>query len=89
MLHALITVGFITLSELLFGWGVVIGWLTSVFFIGREHAQAEYRVIENHYGGLRGNGPWWLGFEPRAWTVKGIMDWVLPILVAIGYWWLF
>lgn len=86
MIHALLTVGFIALAEHLFGWGIAAGWLAAAFFFGREHAQAEYRVIEHNYDGLRGPGPWWLGFEPRAWTIKGMADWVLPLLVAVGYW---
>jgi len=57
------------------------------FFMGREHAQAEYRVIEAYYGGKRANMPWYGGFEPKAWTSKGLLDWLLPagatIVVAI------
>jgi hypothetical protein len=51
----------------------------SAFFVGREHAQAEYRVIEHFYEGKRANMPWHGGFERRAWNVKGILDFVLPI----------
>jgi hypothetical protein len=56
----------------------------SFYFIGREYAQAEYRNIEANYGGRRINMPYWGGFEPRAWTLKGLTDFVLPsIAVAI------
>jgi hypothetical protein len=51
----------------------------SAFFIGREHAQAEYRVIEHFYEGKRANMPWYGGFEARAWNLKSILDFVLPI----------
>jgi hypothetical protein len=51
----------------------------SAFFVGREHAQAEYRVIEKFYEGKRANMPWYGGFERRAWDVKSILDFVLPI----------
>jgi hypothetical protein len=67
----------------------IIGFLTgnwfagacfgSAFFVGREHAQAEYRVIEHFYEGKRANAPWYGGFEPRAWNLKSILDFVLPI----------
>ena len=52
------------------------------FFLGREHAQAEYRVIEHFYEGKRANMPWYGGFEPRGWNVKSILDFVLPIIVT-------
>ena len=49
------------------------------FYVGREHAQAEQRVISKHYGNKRADTPWWCGFERRAWTVKGVMDWLVPV----------
>lgn len=52
------------------------------FFLGREHAQAEYRVIEHFYEGKRANMPWYGGFERRAWNVKSILDFVLPIVAT-------
>ena len=51
----------------------------SAFFVGREHAQAEYRVIQKLYNGKRANMPWYGGFEPRGWDLKSILDFVLPI----------
>jgi hypothetical protein len=51
----------------------------SAFFVGREHAQAEYRVIEHFYEGKRANMPWYGGFEARGWDRKSLMDFVLPI----------
>lgn len=60
--------------------------LAAAFFLGREHAQAEYRWIDAYGGGQRANMPWWGGFDPRAWTFKGLMDWLLPLLVAVSYW---
>lgn len=52
------------------------------FFLGREHAQAEYRVIEKFYDGRRIKMPWYGGFERRAWDVKSILDFVLPIVAT-------
>ena len=51
----------------------------AAFFVGREHAQAEYRVIEHFYESKRANMPWYGGFEPRGWDRKSVMDFVLPI----------
>lgn len=67
-------------------------WLGAVaagaLFIGREFTQAEYRAIEHYYGGLRANAPWFAGFEPRAWSLKSLLDWLLPLLaVATLAWW--
>jgi hypothetical protein len=76
-----------------FAVGLIFGawWLGACaaagFFMGREHAQAEYRVIAAYYGGKRANMPWYGGFEPKAWTSKGLLDWLLPagatLVVAI------
>jgi hypothetical protein len=52
------------------------------FFLGREHAQAEYRVIEHFYEGKRANMPWYGGFEPRGWNLKSVLDFGLPIIVT-------
>lgn len=54
------------------------------YFVGREFAQAEYRVIYSHYGRKRANAPWWCGFERRAWTRKGMLDWVMPAAAVIA-----
>lgn len=53
------------------------------FYIGREHAQAEYRHIKAH-GGKRENCPWWCGLAPSAWTLKGLLDFLLPFAVSMG-----
>ena len=50
----------------------------AAFFIGREIAQAEQRCIQTYYGNKRENAPIWVGLEPRAWTAKGLLDWILP-----------
>jgi hypothetical protein len=54
------------------------------FFLSREITQTEYRNIEHNYGGKRANMPWYGGFEPRAWTVKGLLDWILPSVVVFA-----
>ena len=76
--------------------GLLTGnWLAGVcfgaaFFLGREHAQAEYRVIEHFYEGKRANMPWYGGFEPRGWDMKSMLDWILPTVLTIAissYFW--
>lgn len=64
-----------------FGWwaGAFAG---AFFFIGREHAQAEYRNIEKNYAGKRLNMPWWGGFELKAWDLKSMLDWILPTIIG-------
>jgi hypothetical protein len=58
---------------------LVPGLVLSALYMGREHAQAEYRWIEHYGSGLRANMPWYGGFTPRAWTAKAMLDWVLPL----------
>ena len=53
------------------------------WYCGREVAQAEYRYIEAH-GGKRVASPWYCGFLPEAWTLKGMLDWLLPTAVALA-----
>jgi hypothetical protein len=55
----------------------------SFYFVGREYAQAEYRNIEHNYDGRRANMPYFGGLELRAWTLKGVLDFVLPSLAVI------
>jgi len=62
-------------------------WLGALFaigyYLGREMAQAEYRVILYFYDGKRVNMPWYGGFERRAWNTKSILDWALPTLAVL------
>lgn len=86
MTHILIAICIQVCTAMLTG-----SWLAGAcagmwFFIGREHAQAEYRAIEWFYSGKRANMPWWGGLDLNAWTTKGIMDWLLPSLAVIGVW---
>ena len=69
------------LVTLLFSF-IGIGWITVGFYFGRELAQAEYRYIEK-YSGKRSNCPWYCGFYKEAWTLKGLLDWILPLTIVI------
>lgn len=81
MVHALITAVW-CLACLLTGlpWPFLF-WAPS-WYCGRDVAQAEERYIKAH-GGKRANCPWYCGFLPEAWTLKGMMDWLLPTAVAL------
>ena len=82
MIHALIVlllqacVGIITSN-----WW--IGAAFALVYLGREHAQAEYRWIEHHGSGKRANMPWWGGFDPKVWNVKSMLDWSAPLLTGL------
>jgi hypothetical protein len=55
----------------------------TALFIGREHAQSEYRWIEKYGNGKRANMPWYGGFDYVAWDIHSLLDWIVP-LVACG-----
>ncbi|MEY3760054.1 MAG: hypothetical protein RIR39_1545 [Pseudomonadota bacterium] len=72
------------LVGLLIGYSVPATWVGVIFFIGREHAQAEYRWIERFGSGLRANLPWWATFDKRVWDFHSwFWNLTLPILAAI------
>ena len=62
-------------------------WLGAAFaiayYLGREMAQAEYRVIQRYYAGKRANMPWWGGLQRRAWNRDAILDWLLPTIFVM------
>ena len=83
MIHAMITL-IISACFYPINFHAEVSVIISAFYVGREHAQAEYRTIYTNYGRKRANAPWWCGFELRAWDVKSILDWMVPVIVAIG-----
>jgi hypothetical protein len=77
--HSAYALLFMAIIGLLTGNWLAGACVGSAFFLGREHAQAEYRVIEHFYEGKRANMPWYGGFELRGWDKKSVMDFLLPI----------
>ena len=63
------------------GLHIYVSIAVACFHMGREHTQADLRVISRHYGNKRANAPWWCGFERRAWKAKGMLDLVLPVTI--------
>lgn len=78
--------GVAVIAQLLFG--LVLGdWFTGgafgcLWFLAREHTQAEYRWIAKFGGGKRANMSWWGGFDWRAWGKASMLDWVVPVLAC-------
>lgn len=86
MTHVLIALCIQAIVAQFAGWWAGAA-LAAGYFIGREFAQAEYRVIEAHYK-RRDDMPLWGGFEARAWTGKGLIDWIAPAaaVCAVAWW---
>lgn len=86
MIHALITLVwcslFFFLPKDIFLSAIPIMGLIAGFYVGREVAQAEYRYIEAYCKGKRANMPLFAVFSPKAWTLKGLLDWLLPCIVV-------
>lgn len=54
------------------------------FFLGREHAQAEYKAINTDFDGKRANMPWYAGFNPKYWTLDALLDVAFPTAAVIA-----
>jgi hypothetical protein len=78
---------FLSLLMLAIGWSLgyplLFVWASAIFFIGREHAQAEYRYIEHYSSGLRANMPWWATLTKRSWDFHSLFyNLFLPIYLS-------
>ena len=73
----------------------VLGWPTDNWwagaalgagvFIGREHAQAEYRWIERYGKHLRANLPWWGWADRRIWDFhSAFWNLALPVVAVVA-----
>jgi len=62
---------------LIFGSMFVGAAIAVAFFLGREHAQHEYRVTE---GPPIGDIPPWVGFQFHKWTTDSKMDVIVPMI---------
>ncbi len=77
------------------GIGLLSGdWWTAAafgmaFFLGREVTQSEYHWITKYGNGKRAAMPWWGGFDPRAWTLDGLLDWLVPTVAVVAVAWVF
>ena len=60
------------------------GIAACIWFIAREHTQAEYRWIEKFGNGLRKNMPQWGGFDYRVWNTASALDFIAPVIACAG-----
>ncbi len=87
MIHALITL-IICLYIFYFQFPLMLVFLPAAFYLGREIAQAEYRYVEWFCCGKYSRMPWYAIFVPKAWTIKEILDWLLPLAVSACFYFL-
>ena len=82
LLHAASAVLFQIAVGYSFGeWGAG-GAIGCIWFIAREHTQAEYRWISQFGRGKRANMPWWGGFSLRVWDMASLLDWIAPVIAC-------
>ena len=89
--HSVVTL-IVVLIACLFGLGFYALVLMSGVWVGREHAQAEYRYMKLH-GINRSDLKWYDGFKTEAWDRdSSLYDMVFPIVIGglvCGLSWLF
>ena len=79
--HILISIAFCLLLGLI---NPFLCMIPGFFYLGREIAQAEHRYISSHEGN-RADFPWYVGFYKEAWTKKGMLDWINPMIVSVVF----
>lgn len=82
LVHAAVAVTLQCAAGWLSGMWAAGGAIGCIWFIAREHTQAEYRWIAQFGRGKRANMPWWGGFDRRAWNLPSLLDWLVPILAC-------
>ena len=60
------------------------GIAACIWWLAREHTQAEYRWIEKYGKGLRANMPQWGGFDYRVWNTASALDFIAPVIACAG-----
>ncbi|MCA7037166.1 hypothetical protein LE119_04080 [Escherichia coli] len=86
ILHAICSVLIQVFTGFLAGDFIIGGVAGAVFFMAREHTQAEYRWIANFGDGKRANMPWWGGFDRRVWNMPSLLDWIVPVFACAVVW---
>lgn len=86
LIHAAIAVA----AQLAVGKATGNWWLggaaACIWWVAREHTQAEYRWIGTYGHGTRESMPWWAGFDPRVWAAGSVLDWLVPALACTAAW---
>ena len=60
------------------------GTLGCLWFLAREHTQAEYRWIAEFGNGKRASMPWWGWFDLRVWNTASTLDWLVPVVACVA-----
>lgn len=81
--HALAAVVLQCLFGITRGRWAIGGAIGCIWFIAREHTQAEYRWIALFGHGKRANMPWYGGFDYRVWNMSSLLDWLVPVAACI------
>ncbi|WP_019933844.1 hypothetical protein [Oceanimonas smirnovii] len=89
--HSIITLAAL-LAAFLFSWQWEVALAMAAFWLGREHAQAEYRWLAAHNAN-RARMPWYAGFLPASWSRDSLIrDLLLPTAAALALclagWWM-
>lgn len=83
LIHTIISVICVGIFTL-FGMPILGAAIATSFYIGREHAQAEYRWIERYGNHKRANMKWYNAFEPRIWSFHSwFWNLTLPATVSV------
>ena len=82
MIHAIISIIFCCIILLLRYPAHIMLW-PGVFYVSREFAQAEYRYVLTYCNGLFSQMPTFAGFYVDIWNKKSLLDWILPVLVSL------
>ena len=82
--HSACALLFMAIIGLITGNWIAGALFSSGYYLGREMAQAEYRVIQKYYDGRRAKMPCYGAFEARGWDRKSMLDWILPATVTIA-----
>lgn len=94
LIHAAVSVAVQIAVGLASGDWISGGIAACIWWLAREHTQAEYRWIEKFgwdyetEGYLRKNMPWWGGFDPRIWNKGSVLDFLVPVLTCTAVYFL-
>ena len=80
--HAIAAVALQCAVGIWFGSWWLGGAMGCLWFLAREHTQAEYRWIYQFGNGKRINMPWWGGFDWRVWDKASLLDWMVPAVTC-------
>ena len=82
--HAIAAVALQCAVGLMFGDWFIGGAMGCLWFIAREHTQAEYRWIAEFGNGKRTNMLRLGGFDLRVWNTASTLDWLVPVVVCLA-----